>query len=143
VLGFADAEHAESDPDASVLFVSELACSLVGKKMAVRIEPGSRTHDFYGNGDAEEEYYCRFGLNPVYQASIHDGGFRVAGVDSDGEARILELPDLPFYVATLFVPQLTSSVEAPHPLILAMVETAVRLKRELPFALRNASALLR
>ncbi len=126
VLGFADAQHAESDPGASDLFVSELACSLAGRKMAVRLAPGSRAHEFYDHAEVEEQYYCSFGLNPARQALIHDGGLRVVGVDSDGEARILEVPDHPFFVATLFVPQLTSSVEAPHPLIVALVEAAVR-----------------
>lgn len=35
VLGFADAQHAEYDPYASRLFVSELSCSLAGRRMQV------------------------------------------------------------------------------------------------------------
>jgi CTP synthase (UTP-ammonia lyase) len=41
-----------------------------------------------------------------------DGGLRVVGVDGDGEARVLELRDRRFFIATLFVPQLSSSPAA-------------------------------
>jgi CTP synthase (UTP-ammonia lyase) len=125
VLGFADAAHAESDPDASILFVSRLACSLVGKTMEVHLDPASRVFQMYQRAMAQEQYYCQFGLNPRYQPTLHEGRLRVAGVDQGGEARILELPGHPFFVATLFVPPLTSTFDQPHPLILAYLEAAV------------------
>lgn len=124
VLGFEDAQHAEYDPYASQLFISELACSLAGKTMEVRIEAGSRAAGFYGRTEASERYYCNFGLDPEHQRLLHDGGLRVVGVDQDGEARVLELPDRRFFVATLFVPQLSSSPGAPHPLITAFLRAA-------------------
>jgi CTP synthase (UTP-ammonia lyase) len=121
VLGFADAQHAEYDPYASTLFISQLACSLVGQTMSVRLESGSRAAGFYGRAEATERYYCNFGLNPEHQAELHEGGLRVVGSDQDGEARVLELPDHRFFIATLFVPQTSSSPDEPHPLISAYV----------------------
>ena len=85
---------------------------------------------FYGMGEAKEQYYCNFGLNPELQALIDDGGLRVVGVDQNGEARILELAEHAFYVATLFVPQLTSTEEQPHPLIAAYLRAALACKEE-------------
>jgi hypothetical protein len=41
-MGFTDAAHAESDPYASRLFITQLSCSLVGKTMEVTIKPGSK-----------------------------------------------------------------------------------------------------
>jgi CTP synthase (UTP-ammonia lyase) len=64
--------------------------------------------------DVTERYYCNFALNRDYQQLLHDAGFRVTGVDNGGEARVLEVPGDPFYVATLFVPQARSTREAPH-----------------------------
>ncbi|GAA2893165.1 CTP synthase [Nonomuraea rubra] len=92
VLGFEDAQHAESDPYASALFVSELTCSPAGKTMPVPLVPGSRVAALYGRSEVEEEYYCNFGLDPGRQGILHDGGFLVTGVDGDGEARVLEIP---------------------------------------------------
>lgn len=51
-------------------------------------------------------------------------------MDSDGEARILELPGHPFYVATLFVPQMSSSPERPHPLVVAFLQAALDAARD-------------
>lgn len=130
VLGFADAQHAEYDPYASNLFISELTCALAGQQMRVEIKPDSKVRGFYGAGEAEEQYYCNFGLNPEHQSLIHEGGLCVVGVDQDGEARILEVPEHAFYVATLFVPQVTSSAEQPHPLIVAYLRAALAFKEE-------------
>jgi CTP synthase (UTP-ammonia lyase) len=126
VLGFEDAQHAEYDPYASELFISALSCSLVGQAMSVGLEPGSRAASFYGQSEVSEQYYCNFGLNPEHQERVHDGGLRVVGTDQDGEARVVELPDRRFYLATLFVPQLSSQPESPHPLIVAYLRAAAQ-----------------
>jgi CTP synthase (UTP-ammonia lyase) len=125
VLGFADAQHAEYDSTASRLFVNQLACSLVGKTMTIRLKPESHAFRYYGRGEVMEQYYCQFGLNPAYQSLIEAGGLVIAGYDSDGEARVLELPDHPFFVATLFLPQLDSTLDQPHPLIVAYLRSAL------------------
>ncbi|MEW9553155.1 hypothetical protein [Nonomuraea sp. NPDC050783] len=125
VLGHEDAQHAEYDPYASTLFVSELACSLAGKTMPVTLVPGTRAAALYGRTEVEEEYYCNFGLDPGRQETLHDGGFSVTGVDGDGEARVLEIPGHPYYVATLFVPQTRSRPEAPHPLVVGLLRAAL------------------
>jgi len=124
VLGFRDAQHAEYDPYASTLFVTPLSCSLAGQTMRVRIEPGSLAAEAYGATDVEERYHCNFGVDPRYQSLLHDGGLRVAGTDAGGEVRVVEIPDHPFFVATLFVPQTGSSPGRPHPLVTAFVRAA-------------------
>lgn len=125
VLGFSDAEHAEYDPYASNLFVTPLSCSLVGKAMEVHIDPQSVVAKLYGRVRVQEQYYCNFGINPSHQQDLHEGGLRIVGRDLDGEARILAVPDRRFYLATLFVPQLTSTRENPHPIVLAFVRAAI------------------
>jgi CTP synthase (UTP-ammonia lyase) len=129
VLGFEDAAHAEYDPYASNLFITPLSCSLVGQTMQVKIEPGSRVEAIYGSTSAFEQYYCNFGLNPEVQQRLHDAGLRIVGRDANGEARILTLPKHGFFVATLFVPQLTSTPGHPHPMIQAFFETAAGFVR--------------
>ncbi|PZG13692.1 CTP synthase C-terminal region-related (seleno)protein [Nonomuraea aridisoli] len=125
VLGFEDAQHAEYDPYASRLFVSELACSLAGRTMPVTLTPGSRAATLYGGTRTEERYYCDFGIDPARQRTLHDGGLRVTGEDDDGGARVLELPDHPFYLATLYVPQTRSTPDAPHPLVVGLLRAAL------------------
>ena len=124
VLGFADAQHAEYDPTASRLFTSTLTCSLAGQTLRVTLLPGSRAYALYQSPHADEAYYCNFALNPVYREDIEHSGLVVSGRDDDGEVRVVELPAHPFYLATLFVPQTSSTPERPHPLVTGFVNAA-------------------
>lgn len=126
VLGFKDAEHAEYDPYGSVLFISSLTCSLAGRTMPVNLWPGSLAAQCYGKRRIYENYYCDFGLNETHRPALEAAGLRVTGVDDHEEARVLELSDHPYYIATLFVPQSRSTVEEPHPLVTQLLSAAAR-----------------
>lgn len=126
VLGVEEAQHAEYDPYSSDLFISALPCSLVNRRMSIRFDSGSLAGGFYGHSEAREQYYCNFGLNPAHRGSLEAAGLRVVGTDQDGEARVIELPGLRFYLATLFVPQLRSQPDAPHPLVTALLRAAAQ-----------------
>jgi CTP synthase (UTP-ammonia lyase) len=63
-------------------------------------------------------------VNPERVAELQRGELRVTGSDADGEVRVVELPKHPFYIGTLFVPQLRSRIGRPHPLITAFVRAA-------------------
>ena len=122
VLGIADAQHAEYDPYASRLFVTPLTCEVAGRTMHVTLDPASR---LYGGATAvQEQYYCNFGLNPAYREQLDAAGLRITGVDADGDARVFELDDHPYYVATLFVPQMRSEPDLPHPVVSGLVRAA-------------------
>lgn len=123
-LGFKDAQHAEYDPYASPLFISPLKCSLVGQTLKVKLKPGSKAASFYAREEAIEQYYCNFGINPEFTHTLENGGLRITGVDKDGEARIVELPDHPFFLGTLFVPAPGSPPENPHPITHAFFRAA-------------------
>jgi CTP synthase (UTP-ammonia lyase) len=136
VLGIKDAMHAEYEPDTPMPFIRPLSCSLVGKKLAIRLKPGSQAAAFYGATEVTEAYYCNFGLNPNYREPLEAAGLVISGWDETPEApspanastagrlpsreaaevRVVELPDHPFFLGTLFVPQAASTPERPHPL---------------------------
>lgn len=124
VMGIEDAEHAEYDPYASSLVVNHLTCSLAGQELRIKIlDRVSKVFSLYDQNEASEKYYCNFGLNRQYQKDMHQAGFLVVGSDDTGEARILELPGHPFFIATLFVPQNSSTANKPHPIINGFVKT--------------------
>lgn len=129
VLGISDAQHGEYDPDASTLFISELACSLAGREMELQLTADSRVTEFYGTKKAKERYYCNFAVNPEYVERLQSGQLRICGRDIEGNARVVELPKHPFYVATLFVPQARSTPDQPHPLINAFLRAAQQAQR--------------
>ncbi len=76
-----------------------------------------------------EQFACNYGLNPLFREKIARGPLKVTGVDVDGELRIAELPDHPFYFATLFLPQVLSTAALPHPIIVAYVKAAEAFRR--------------
>ena len=87
--------------------------------------PGTLAHRAYDQEHVEEQFSCNYGVNPGYRNEIETGELRVAGTDKDGELRIIELDRHRFFVATLFVPQVSSSPERPHPLISAFLGAAL------------------
>jgi CTP synthase (UTP-ammonia lyase) len=117
VLDFADATHAEVDPYASKLFISRLACSLVGRALEISLQPGSLVARTYSTTSVTEQYYCNFGVNPDFAALLTSGDLAVVGSDAEGEVRVVELRKHRFFVGTLFVPQLRSQPKNPHPLV--------------------------
>jgi len=125
VLGFEDAQHAEYDPYASKLFISQLACSLAGREMQLGFLPGSQVAEIYGGLSATEHYYCNFGVNPDCVGQLRQGPLNISGSDIEGEVRVLEYPGHPFFIGTLFVPQTRSKPETPHPLVTAFLRAAV------------------
>jgi CTP synthase (UTP-ammonia lyase) len=125
VLGIEEADHAESNPDASVLFVTPLICALRGVKGTVRLRPGSRAARIYGAEEVVEEYNCGFGLNPMYRDLIDHSGLHIAGVDEDGQVRVIELMDHPFFVGTLYQPERAARDGVAHPIVNAFVQAVV------------------
>lgn len=122
VLNIVEANHAEYDPYASCLFISELACSLAGRKMNLHLKEGSQVADIYGATEVVEQYYCNFAVNPDYLDQIQHGPLKIVGSDSEGVVRAVELPGHPFFIGTLFVPQVLSTPTTPHPLVSAFVK---------------------
>ena len=124
VLGVSDAQHAEEHPEAAQLYVTPLACSLVGQSERVRLLGGSRAREVYGQEEVTEKFYCNFGLNPAHRAKIEGAGLRTSGLDKTGEVRVMELPGHRFFFGTLYVPQMSSTPERPHPLVSSLVRSA-------------------
>lgn len=112
-----DADHEERNPDASRLVISKLTCSLVGQKGEVHIKSPSMVSNMYQKQTVIEQFRCSYGLNPEYEAPIHEAGLSIVGTDIEGRPRIVELQGHPFFIGTLFVPQLSSTEENPHCLI--------------------------
>jgi len=124
VLGVSDAEHAEFDPTAANQVIVPLACSLRGRAMELTLTPNSQVKSLYQTTLTREQYYCSFGVSPDFVETIAGSPLRIVGSDSEGVLRITELPSHPFFIGTLFVPQIRSTDEAPHPLIVGLLRAA-------------------
>ena len=124
VCGLPAVENAEVTPDADEYLIVQLECSLKGHEEAVMIVPGTRAATISGPGRRTERYHCDYGLNAAYLDRLSDGGLRFSGFDDSGQVRIAELPGHPFFVGTLFQPELHGDGTQPHPIIVALAAAA-------------------
>jgi CTP synthase (UTP-ammonia lyase) len=121
VLGWVDADSAETAPDSSRAVIAPLECALVEVTRSVRLFPGSRIASAYGAAETTEEYRCRYGLTPAFRAELVAGPLRAVADDETAEVRAVELDGHPFFVATLFRPERAALKGEATPLVRAFV----------------------
>jgi CTP synthase (UTP-ammonia lyase) len=124
VCGLASARHAETTPGDDEPFIAELSCSLAGHEAAINLTPGSCAEQLLGTSRTIERYRCSYGLAERYLDLLRGHGMRFTGADDNGDVRIAELPGHPFYLATLFQPELAGDGTQPHPMIRAFAQAA-------------------
>ena len=128
VLGLVDADHQKSNPKAAIPLISPLGCGLAGVKARVRLMEGTHLRNAYKTAESVEEYHCSFGLNNRYRRLIESGSLCVSAVDDQHEIRAVELDGHPFFVATLFEPEMSATTS---PLVKAFVAACARRARTL------------
>jgi CTP synthase (UTP-ammonia lyase) len=134
VLGHGDADHAETNPEAETLAVTPLTCHVGwGIEGRVTIRPGTLAAELYGRETSDESYYCSYGVNPAFRPDLEAAGLHVSGVDDEeDEPRIVELAEHPFFLATLFIPQVRSRPGAPHPILVGFQQAVARRSAPVP-----------
>jgi CTP synthase (UTP-ammonia lyase) len=122
VCGLTSAGHAENGADDALIV--PLACSLVGHEGVVRISAGSLAQRVLGAERTVERYHCSYGLSRAFLDVLRAHGLRFSGADGQGEVRIAELPGHPFFLVTLFQPELAGAGDRVHPIIKAFAAAA-------------------
>jgi CTP synthase (UTP-ammonia lyase) len=98
-------------------------------KLKIKVSPDSLAFRIYQRTEIAEAFNCNYELNPEFRGRLEATGLKVSGVSEDGGARIIELPSHHFFLATGFLPQLTSEATKPHPLIVAYLEAVLSFGR--------------
>ncbi|MFU8875861.1 glutamine amidotransferase-related protein [Micromonospora sp. SL4-19] len=101
-----------------------LSCSVGGNECRVRATSGSLFERALGASRTVERYHCSYGLNPETMRVLTGHGMRFTGFDDDGLTRVAELPAHPFFLGTLFQPELAERAD-PHPIIQAWATAAM------------------
>ncbi|MHB1280960.1 MAG: CTP synthase [Acidithiobacillus sp.] len=117
----------EADISADWVSTVDVEPKLFERYSGIWVAPGSPYKDMektlwamiYGSLSATEHYYCNFGVNPDCIRELKQGPLNISGSDIEGEVRVIEYPGHPFFIGTLFVPQMRSTPESPHPLVTA------------------------
>ncbi|MGW0809917.1 CTP synthase C-terminal region-related (seleno)protein [Nonomuraea sp. NPDC002799] len=121
-----DVAHAENEPGARDFLLTPLACSLYGHEGRVHLTPGSRIEQIIGSPGTMESYICSYGLNEDYKETLAAHGMVFSGHADDGAVRVAELPGHPFFVATMFQPELAGDGRGAHPVITAFAAAVAR-----------------
>jgi CTP synthase (UTP-ammonia lyase) len=126
ILGLTEADHQKINPRAAIPLIVPLGCAMLGVKARVRFLNGSLLRNAYRAAESTVEYRCSFGLNGRYRRLIESGPLCVSALDDQDEIRAVEMDGHPFFVATLFQPEMTA---APNPLVGAFVAACRRRAR--------------
>jgi CTP synthase (UTP-ammonia lyase) len=119
------AAHAESEPGAEHPLIARLACSLYGEEREVTCVPGTRLAAICGTATFTGFHFCGFGLAPGHEADLEAAGAVIAARAPDAGIEGIELPGHPFFLATLFQPQVGALEGRPrHPLVAALIAAA-------------------
>jgi CTP synthase (UTP-ammonia lyase) len=123
LAGIADATHAEYGPGGTPV-ITLLECSLQDQTITVDLIPDSLLAKLYSSEHAVEHTTCSYGLAPEVQHIAGEHGMRISATDATGEVRAIERVDHPFFVGTLYQPQLRSTPGAPHPVFIGLLDAA-------------------
>jgi CTP synthase len=89
-----------------------------------RLLPASLAHELYGAESILERHRHRYEFNNHYLDEIEAGGLRFSGFSPDGLVEFIELPSHPFFVASQFHPEFTSTPRDGHPLFAGFIRAA-------------------
>jgi CTP synthase len=90
----------------------------------VRLVTGTRARELYGKDVIAERHRHRFEFNNRYMDDYRRAGMVFSGLSPDGLVEIIELPAHPWFVATQFHPEFTSTPRDGHPLFTGFVRAA-------------------
>ena len=122
VLGWSDAEHGETAPDAARALLTPLSCALVEAVDSIHLAEGSLIAQAYESAEIREGYRCRYGVNPQFEGELLKRELHAVGHDAQQGLRAVELSGHPFFVATLFQPERAALGGVLPPLVGAFVE---------------------
>ncbi|MBI5763344.1 MAG: hypothetical protein HZA51_07460 [Planctomycetes bacterium] len=125
LLNIPTADHHEYNSSAADAVITPLECSLIEVQGHVHVARGSRLHAAYGRNQVTESYHCSYGLNEKFRAKLNEHPIACTAFSDTGEVRAIELPDHPFFVATLFQPERSALNGKAHPLITTFLSAAI------------------
>ena len=87
--------------------------------------PGSKAYEIYGSEQIEERHRHRFEVNNNYLPQLKEAGLVIGGLSFDKTlVETVELPDHPWFFASQFHPEFTSTPRDGHPLFQSFVVAA-------------------
>ena len=117
-----DVETREADSDlGGTMRMGEQEC---------RLAENSTTSQIYGQDSINERHRHRYEVNDHYVSALEEAGMLVAGRSMDDSlVEVIEVKDHPWFVATQFHPEFTSTPRRGHPLFSSFIEAALEKQK--------------
>ena len=103
---------------------SELGGTMRLGAQEARLVAGSLVHSLYGKETIFERHRHRYEFNNHYLEELSRAGLSFSGFSADGLVEFIELPDHPWFVASQFHPEFTSTPRDGHPLFAGFIRAA-------------------
>lgn len=92
---------------------------------------GSLARKLYGAETIEERHRHRYEVNNQLRPQLEKAGLRISGLSADKKlVEIIEVPNHPWFVASQFHPEFTSTPRDGHPLFEGFVKAAKEYQKE-------------
>jgi len=89
-----------------------------------RLVPGSLANAVYGKESIFERHRHRYEFNNNYLEELRSAGLAFSGFSADGLVEFIELPTHPWFMASQFHPEFTSTPRDGHPLFTGFIRAA-------------------
>jgi CTP synthase len=100
----------------------------VGEQIC-HLSSDSLTREIYGSDDIKERHRHRYEVNNRYVPQLEEAGLRIAGRSVDNSlVEVIEVGDHPWFVASQFHPEFTSTPRDGHPLFKSFINAALEKK---------------
>jgi CTP synthase len=103
---------------------SDLGGSMRLGAQEANLTPGSLAHSIYGKPSIFERHRHRYEFNNHYLEELTAAGLTFSGFSADGLVEFIELRSHPWFVASQFHPEFTSTPRDGHPLFTGFVRAA-------------------
>jgi CTP synthase len=103
---------------------SDLGGSMRLGAQEAKLKSGSLARALYGKESIYERHRHRYEFNNHYLDELSAGGLSFSGFSADGLVEFIELPGHPWFVASQFHPEFTSTPRDGHPLFTGFVRAA-------------------
>lgn len=127
VLGLYGADSEENDAECADAVIAKLSCTLMNKKEQVEIsDSNSILARTVGGNKLIGEYRCNYGFHEAYRSAFQNSDRIAAIVESkNGSFRGFELKEHPFFIGTLFIPQLDFRGDSSYRIIKSFVKAVL------------------
>jgi len=90
----------------------------------VLLGAGTRAREIFGKDSIHERHRHRYEFNNNFLDRYRQAGMRFSGFSRDGLVEVIEIPGHPWFVATQFHPEFTSTPRDGHPLFTGFIRAA-------------------